>query len=129
MLAALTPTKRPRSAVLASCPCVAGVDLGSHSAKVVLAAVSEPREIVAAARLVYPAALAGDPLGQAEWVGEWLTRWTANPIGRTNASLPQALADYEATPLDGGAELDGRSVAAHLQRLLGADANRVTADH
>ncbi|WP_197527972.1 hypothetical protein [Posidoniimonas polymericola] len=126
MLQLPTPTAPVDASLVA---CVAGVDMGSHSAKVVLASVAAPRRVLAAARLVYDTPTAGDPIRQARFIGDWLRRCSSHPVRGVTCSLPQSLIDYEASPLDADAGPIGAVASDKLTELLGGEAARVTADH
>lgn len=109
---------------------VAGIDLGSHSAKIVLATGdAQQPTIVAAARIAIPQTAVDDPVEQAAKLGQWIRKWSAYSADHVHCSLPPRFSDYEATP---GLQDDGdveSNVARAIEQILGDSASDATCDY
>ena len=107
---------------------VAGVDLGTHVAKVVIAEGSEfGRVIHAASRIVFPQGLSGRPIEQAAWVGRWVRQWSSISVGTVVCSLQSAYTEYEVIPAP--SDGDARAAAsAGIVSLLGSACDQAIYD-
>ncbi|MAT72345.1 MAG: hypothetical protein CMJ58_22815 [Planctomycetaceae bacterium] len=108
----------------------AGVDLGSHAAKIVLATDDRgERTVVAAARIPMPPTAAEDPVAQAAAVGQWLRDFSWRTTYPAACSLPARFTDYETQPLCAAEEdIDGAAAEA-VEQLLGSAAADATYDY
>ena len=126
LLTANQPSRLRESGGVAS---VAGIDLGSYAAKVVLVTETrEQRSIVAAARVPLPAEFAEDPVRQAATLGQWLCNWCAFSAESTACSLPSQFTDYEATPSNALQDASEDMAASVLETTLGDAAADATYD-
>lgn len=103
----------------------AGIDLGTHAAKVVVAADGGRPTIVAAARLVWPGDVEYCPVRQAALAAGWLRQWCSYHVKHVACTLPGSLIDYEAIVMPTGQMIDAQ---AELTALLGVDAAAASCD-
>lgn len=110
--------------------CIAGVDLGAHSAKIVLAAAHGNRqEILAAARLVFPEDAMSDTASAVAAITGWMREWCSMPVRSVVCSLPSRLTEYETAVIPSNhQDLEGAATDA-LSQMLGSDAAKVTCDY
>ncbi|MCA9242034.1 MAG: hypothetical protein KDA37_17610, partial [Planctomycetales bacterium] len=107
----------------------AGVDLGDHSAKVVLAAARGGRqEVVAAVRMPLPADQQSGLATRAAVLAERLREWCGVSVNPFRCSLPPSLTDYESAEIP--AEVHHAEPAAQdaIHQLHG-DVDAVTWDY